>query len=45
MDFTGVRTLKELYAKISTEDWQESGGPLELSCREVGLALKKAFLR
>lgn len=41
MDFTGVRTLKELYAKISTEDWQESGGPLELSCREVGLALKK----
>lgn len=33
--------MKELYAKVSMEDWQESGGPLELSCQEVGLALKR----
>ena len=37
--------MKELFARISTEDWEETGGSLELSCQEVGLALEKDEVR
>ena len=37
--------MKELFARISTEDGEETGGSLELSCQEVGLALEKDEVR
>ena len=40
-----MRTLKELFPRISTEDWEETGGSLELSCQEVGLALENDEVR
>lgn len=37
----GVRTLKDMYARITDGEWQESTGTLKFSCEEVRLALHR----